>query len=81
MDLHTLQTFFMWMTIIDACLLVFYSLMLIIMGDFVYNMHNKFFPMTREAFNLANYSTIAFFKILFFVFNLVPYIALLIIAK
>jgi len=79
MDIQTLSSFFMWCTILNACLLVFSFLMLAYAGDFVYRMHGKSFPMPRERFNGVIYSFIGFYKILLIVFNLVPWIALEII--
>jgi len=47
--------------------------------DWVYSIHSKWFHIPREAFNIALYSFLGLFKIMFFIFNLVPYLALLII--
>ena len=47
-------------------------------GDWVYKMHGKWFAIPRETFNVVLYSFIGFFKIIFLVFNLVPYVALII---
>ena len=79
MDIQTLTTFFMWCTIINLGLLISSSLVCIFFGDFSYRMNNRFFSISREAFNVALVSFIGLFKIFFIVFNLVPYIALLII--
>jgi len=79
MDIQTLSSFFMWCTILNACLLVFSFLMLAYAGDFVYRMHGKWFPMPQERFNGVVYSFIGLYKILLIVFNLVPWIALEII--
>ena len=79
MDIATLRAFFMWCTVIDAGLLVLSFLFLAFAGDFVFQMPGRWFPMSREAFNIALYSFLGFFKILFLVFNLVPYVALLIV--
>jgi len=48
-------------------------------SDWVYRMHSKWFPLSRETFDVAIYSFLGLFKIVFFVFNAVPYLALLII--
>jgi len=48
-------------------------------GDWVHRMHSKWFPMPREMFNVVIYSFIGLFKIVFLVFNVVPWVALLII--
>jgi len=79
MDIQTLTTFFMWCTIINLGLLILSSLARIFLSDFSYRMNNRFFSISREAFNIAFCSFIGLFKIFVIVFNLVPYIALLII--
>jgi hypothetical protein len=81
MDLQTLTTFFMWCTILNAALLAFPTLFLMAAGGFVYRIHSKLFPMSRDAFNVAMYSLIGLFKILFIVFSVVPYVALLIVGS
>ena len=78
MNINTLQDFFMWSTVINGGLLIFSSLLLLLAGDFVFKLHGRWFPMTREHFNVAIYCFLGFFKIVVIVFNLVPYIVLLI---
>ena len=79
MDIQTLQTFFMWCTIINAALLVLTGMILAFAGDWVYRISSKWYPISREASNVAIYSFMGLFKIFFLMFNLVPYVALLII--
>ena len=79
MDVQMLTRFFMWCTILNMGFLLLLSLFLLINLDFVYKMHGKLFPMSRETFNVVLYSFIAIYKIIIFVFNLVPWIALSII--
>ncbi len=79
MDIQTLTTFFMWCTIINGALLLFSAIMCMSLPNFIYRIHSKLFHISRDSFNVAIYSFIGFFKILFLIFNVVPYIALLII--
>ncbi len=79
MDLQTLTTFFMWCTIINAGLLILWTVFCVFAADFVYRMHSKWFPIPRETFNVVIYSFLGLFKIVFLVFNVVPYVALLIV--
>jgi len=79
MDIQTLTTFFMWCTILNGGLLILSSLILVFAGDFVYRLHGKWFPMPRETFNVVIYSFLGLFKIVILVFNVVPYVALLIV--
>ena len=79
MDIQTLQTFFMWCTIINAALLVLSGMIFAFAGDWVYRVQSKWYPISRDAFNVVIYSFIGVFKIFFLMFNLVPYVALLIV--
>jgi hypothetical protein len=79
MDIQTLTSFFMWCMILNIGLLMLSFLMLAFAGDFIYRIHNKWFPMSRERFNSVIYSFIGFYKIIVIVFNVVPLAALAII--
>jgi hypothetical protein len=79
MDIQTLTAFFMWCTIINAGILVLWSVFFVFAPDFVYRIQSKWFPIPRETFNVAIYSFLGLFKVVFIVFNLVPYVALLIV--
>ena len=79
MDIEILTRFFMWCTIINAGLLIFFFLTVAFAGDFVYKIHSKRFPMPREKFNVILYSFMGAYKIFVYVFNIVPWIALAII--
>jgi len=79
MDIETLRAFFLWCTIINGGLLVLSAVICAFAGDWVYRMHGRWFPMPREAFNVAIYSFIGLFKIFVLTLNLAPYVALLIV--
>ena len=79
MDIQTLTTFFMWCTIMNGALLVLWTTMCILTPDLVYRTQSKWFPIPRDTFNVVMYSFLGLFKIVFLVFNVVPYVALLIV--
>ena len=79
MDIQTLTTFFMWCTIINGSLFVFWVIMYILAPDLIYRTQSKWFPIPRETFNILMYSFLGLFKIIFLIFNVVPYVSLLII--
>lgn len=81
MAIAALKTFFMWCTIINGGMLIVSSIMFMFVADWVYQIHSKWFSISREAFNVAIYSFIGLYKILIIIFNLVPWIALLIIGQ
>ena len=79
MDVKTFTSFFMWCTIINGGLILIWTLAHLLVPDLVYKTQKAFFPMTKETFTVVFYSFIGLFKIFFLIFNLVPYLALLII--
>ena len=79
MDILTLREFFMWCTIINGGLLFFWTTMCAFAPDLVYRTQRMWFPLSKDVFTVVIYSFLGFFKIFFTVFNLVPYIALLIV--
>ena len=79
MDIDSIRTFFMWCTILNFALLLFSSLVCICAGNWIYQIHSRLFPISREAFNVLIESFIGLYKILVIVFNVIPYIALLIV--
>jgi hypothetical protein len=81
MDIQALTRFFMWCTIINGSLAFVWGIFCFLAPDLVYSIQNYGFPMPREAFNLIIYSFLGLFKIFFLIFNLVPYLALLIMGR
>jgi hypothetical protein len=79
MDIQVLTNFFMWCTIINGALLVIWTISWMVASDFVYRLQTRWFPVARETFDVVFYSFLGLFKIVFLIFNLVPYLALLII--
>jgi hypothetical protein len=79
MDFQTLTSFFMWCTILNGALLILWSTLLLFAPDLVYRTQRKFIPITRETFDMFIYGFLGLFKIVFIVFNLVPFLALLIV--
>lgn len=79
MDIQTLTTFFMWCAVINGALLIFWTVMFMATPDLVYRTQSKWFPIPRETFNVVMYSFLGLFKIIFLVFNVVPFVALLIV--
>lgn len=80
MDIITLKAFFLWCTIINGAMRLFIHVMRIFADDWAYSVHKKLFNVSRETYNTMLYSFIMFYKILWIVFNLVPWLVLLIIA-
>ena len=71
----------MWCAIINGALLVLWITVFMLAPDLVYRTQSKWFPIPRETFNVVYYSFLGLFKIAFLVFNIVPYVALLIVGQ
>jgi hypothetical protein len=78
MSITLLRTFFMWCTILNGGLLLLSSLICTFAGNLAYRLHSRWFPMSRETFNVVLYAFLGVYKILFWVFCAVPYVALVI---
>jgi len=79
MDIQTITAFFMWCTIINGGLLVFWGIFLMFTPDLVYRLQVNWFPIPREQYNIIMYSFLGAFKIVYLMFNVAPFVALLII--
>jgi len=79
MDIEILTAFFMWCTIINGSIYAIWVIVWGVIPDLVYSTQSKWFTIPRETFNVIIYSFLGLFKIFFTVFNVTPYIALLII--
>ena len=79
MDILTLRAFFMWCTIINGGLLFLWITMYAVAPNLVYRTQSKWFPLSKDVFEVVIYSFLGLFKLFFLVFNLVPYLALLIV--
>ncbi|MBI9020444.1 MAG: hypothetical protein JEZ10_04225 [Verrucomicrobia bacterium] len=80
MTVQTLREFFMWCSIINFSLLMITFAMCAFAADWIYKMHSKWFSISRVAFNTILYSFLGIFKVLVLVLNIVPWIALSLIA-
>ncbi len=79
MDIESLTSFFLWCTLLNGALLIISAVMCVCAADFIYRLHSRWFPMSREHFTMLLYAWLGLFKIGFFIFNVVPLVALLII--
>lgn len=76
MTVEVVRDALLWCFVINAGLLLFWSLLLMLAHDWIYRLHTRWIKLSEESFNAIHYAGIAFFKITIFVFFLVPYIAL-----
>jgi len=78
MNIQALTEFFMWCTIINGGVLILWTLFVVFAPDVVFKVQSKFITIPRETFDVVIYSFLGLFKIFFIVFNVTPYVALLV---
>lgn len=76
MTLPQLTEFIGWMTVLNFGILIVVGLMLIVLKPVVLSVHNKIFGLSETNLTRAYFRYLANYKILIFVFNVVPYVAL-----
>jgi len=79
MTLDILRGVLGWCAVINIGMLLLWFLFLAFAHDWIYRMHSKWFKIPAETFNAIHYTGIVFFKIVIFVFNIIPYFALRIV--
>ncbi|WP_319201531.1 DUF6868 family protein [uncultured Ilyobacter sp.] len=79
MNIKFFQDFFLWCTIINSIALFFWLLMFFLGNNWIYKFHSRWFEISIEEFHSIHYKGMAFYKLSIFLFNLAPYIALLIV--
>jgi hypothetical protein len=71
----------MWCTILNGGILLLWTGVWLLAPEWLYGVQRNWFPLSRDAYTVAMYGFIGFFKILFLTFNVVPFIALSIVAR
>ena len=79
MDIHSLKMFFLWCTVINAGIMLVSFLFCALAGNWIYRIHSRWFPISRDTFNAMLYGFLGVMKVGVILLNLVPYIALVII--
>ncbi len=79
MTLELMRDALGWCAVINLGLLLWWFLFILLAPDWTYRVHRRWFQLTRERFDAMHYAGMGMFKMLVFVFNLVPYFALRIV--
>ena len=79
-SIEVLTTFFGWCSVINIGVLVFTTLVLMLMKDAISSIHAKLFGVNQENLPLIYFGYLGYYKVAILVFNLVPYLALKLMA-
>ncbi len=77
MDMQVLTDFFMWCSIINGSIFLIWIIVYGLAPNLVYKIQGLWFLGSRETFNTLMYALLGLFKLFFLIFNLTPYLALL----
>jgi len=79
-SIEVLTTFFGWCSVINIGVLVLTTVVLMLMKDAISSIHAKLFGVNQENLPLIYFGYLGNYKVAILVFNLVPYLALKLMA-
>lgn len=77
--LQAIREVLFWCSIINLALLLGWFVVFTAAHDWIYRVHGKWFDISRDRFDAIHYAGMALYKIGILLFNLVPFIVLLIV--
>lgn len=80
MTIDIVRDVLLWCTVINYGLLLWWFLAFVLMHDWMYRFHGRWFRLSVEQFDAIHYAGMAAYKIGIFLLNLMPYLALRIVA-
>lgn len=80
MTVDVIRDFLVWCAVINYGILFIWFVTLKYWRDLIYGLHGRWFRLSIEQFDMVHYGGMAIYKIGIILFNLVPLIAILIIA-
>jgi hypothetical protein len=79
MSAESVRYFLLWSTVINLALLLWWNLLMLMPHAWMYRFWGRWFRLSAEQFDAINAAGIVLYKIGIILFNLVPYVALLIV--
>ena len=76
MDIVTLKTVLLYVTLINWGILLWWTLFLLFARNFLYRLHHRWFNLSEEQFNAIHYAGIAIYKLAIILFAFSPWLAL-----
>ena len=80
MNIESLREFFGWMTLINLVMYMWTAFACVFMKGFLSRMSGKMFGVSEDAGKSIIYGYVGMYKLFFITFNLVPWIALMIMS-
>ena len=80
MNLDVARDVLLWCAAINYGVLLCWFLLFVFAHDWMLRLHGRWFRISAEQFDAIHYAAMAIYKIGIILFNLVPFVALLIVA-
>lgn len=81
MNIRTTRRAFLWCAIINYCVLILWFLLYVLAHEWLQRYWARWFHLSTEQFDFLNFEGMMLLKIFILAFNLVPFVALLIIGR
>ena len=65
-----------WCSVINTVILLVWFLAFVFARDLIFQMHARWFKLSQERFDEVQYTMMGYYKIAWFLFNLLPYLVL-----
>ncbi len=76
MSLKILKTVFFWMTVINFLILMISAFGVVMLTQEIKVLHSKIFHISPDKLSLIYFEYLAWYKLLWLIFNLVPYVTM-----
>lgn len=76
MTLDTLRSVLLWSAVINYAALVLWVLLFLTPHNWLHHLYGRWFRISPEQFDAINFAGILFYKLMIWIFNLTPLIAL-----
>ena len=74
------KTFLLWCLILNYGILILWFLVFRFTHEWLFQLHSRWFHFSEERFDAAHYMGMAVYKVGILLFNLAPYLALVLVA-
>ena len=81
MNIEHVTEFFKWATILNVSLFMINAVLIILMRKILCKTHGKLFGISEENISIITYSWLGLYKIMILVFNIVPFVTLIIMGR
>lgn len=75
------RDFLLWSTIVNYLVLLLWFGVFVLARGWMYRLHSRWFRLSEERFDTIHYAGMAAYKIGILLFNLVPFLALVILGR